>query len=314
MKKIIFLFVAIFSFIACNNDENDSPNLSFNSNKDVSIVNGILKFKNQEVFDSIKDAYLNGNEKSVLSDLKLLGHVSISDILFEADKELEQICETSEEQDFKIKYADFKAKYSEKFIFNLDEEDLSPYIPYVNSIEQFFANCDGKYMIGEKVIKADAYSDYAELKQDKYSSPIMSRAVSEEGNSLNHAWSHQSKRKVSLYLTIEGSAVWAEFKSQKKNVFGWVRYSTVYHGKFKLDGGFVHYYNTPNGLAKDDQNNREWQWNFGEQGGTYKCIIGHVNYNSGPVRCPYRTSGWIECWSRGVSYEDRGRSRVDLCN
>lgn len=245
---------------------------------------------------------------------KKIGFKSIDQVLADADQELEVISNLEKKEEFELQYSKFKEKHNRIFIFNdLDNTDLSPYSAFIDPKQELFANSDGYFYIHDKRVIAEKYKSLSE--KNANSTYVSLRGVSFENNSTNYAWSHQSKRKVGLYISIDGNAIWTRFTSQKKNFWGWNRYSTVYEAAFKLNGGFHHYYTTPTGVRYVDRNNMWFQISTGEQSGNYSMVLGHLHTeNPIPSACRFKTEGNMEIWSRGVSYNDRGFAKVSLCN
>jgi hypothetical protein len=180
-------------------------------------------------------------------------------------------------------------------MFNeVDHEDLCAYSKIINVENRYFANKDGLFYIGDSLVVSPTFNNVAEyLNLEISTRGSTSSLVGEK----NHAWSHQSDRKVGLYISINGERINVNFTSQKKGIFGWVRYDTKYYAKFKLDGGFQFsesaYYGYP--FEKYiNKNNVEFQIDTKELDGNVTVYLGKVDYRSGPVTYRYATSGYME--------------------
>jgi hypothetical protein len=309
MKKntiysVIYL-CALSLFFACNNELAVINNDDLSSVNKVEVVNGILKFENQEAFDSIvvRLAVMGSVERN--SFYESLKFKPISETLGEADKELEVLTELSTFEEFSPQYELFKQKYKNIFLFNnTDIEDLSPYAGFINPFEKLVVNTEGYYFVGDTKIIASKFSSYSDMMLATI--PITTRSeISDYSYPANHAFSRLSDRKVGLYIRKgflvynKGTEVFVNFTSQKKGIFGWVRYKTEYHGRFIFDKNFTQ--SNPTMFR-----GVEWfQIFLHETSGNIECFLGYYD-GSGTL------TGKMECWSRGVSYADRGKSIIDL--
>ena len=252
---------------------------------------------------------------------------SILSLLTKADLELDQLCETSStEEEFRSKYETYKDKYDEFFMFNdQDAEDLSAYSKLKNPMDDNIANCKGEYMIGDSLVQSKVFDNFSEFDSSNQISlyGVESTTVF---NSTNHAWSHTDDRKVGCYIDMatpsNGIAqINVRFTAQKKYIFGWKRYSTVYFAKFWLNGsgnGFEFYQSTylSNFVGQEKYVNKDgeiFEIETVELGGNTTLNFGRVTGTKGLMDSDnYYCSGDMYVWSRGVAKENKGGSRVDI--
>lgn len=305
MKKNIVKFFIAFAlplFFACNNDNDLLKNDSQNENNDIQVVNGVLKFQSQAVYDSIatKLSEMSLQERDLF--YKGLGFEPISSLLSKADEELEQVVNVRTVEEFNSNYAEFKNKYGDIFLFNdQDKEDLSPYSKFVSLNHELVTSDKGYFYIGDAKIVPESYQTFSEKMED--SEYVSLRASSHHfwDDTPNHAWAHTSSRKVGLYLSMDrtvtntrtGHPINVTFTSQKKNVFGWVRYSTIYYANFYFDADvtFMNGYNY--GYYTSGK----------EKSGSYSFTLAYAKNNIG---------GIMECWSRGVEEKLKGSATINL--
>lgn len=318
MKKLfstLALALCLGAFVSCTNDEHEMNMVKpTNTNSEIEVINGgtMIKFRDMNAYEK---ALLKISAMSALERTNYLDSLSFRPqvmIMKEADGELENICnKVTDRTSFDVQYNKYKQKYGQMFMFNeADPSDLSPYSRLCSPVDEHFVNAEGKFMIGDSLVKSRMYRDFEEREQDFVMATTRDASTLE---SVNNAYSRQSKRKVGLQLTATGSdlpgktLIHATFTSQKKGVFGWVRYSTNYHVDFNIyganfefaQGGFLGY--GPVYVPQDG-------YNFGfaiELDGHQTKILGR---KSNGANC----LGSFEVWSRGVPYEQRGVSSVNL--
>lgn len=327
MREKIVLLLSLFvlttiTFTGCNSEiDSLSPEASVNfDDSDIKIVqNRLLQFKDMETYKKVLDSFSTMTTQERLAFLDSLSFESQLSLMTKADLELDEMCDlASDEKEFYTQYADYKQKYKDVFMFNdIENDDLSPYSRLINLEHEFFANADGNFMIGDSVVHAPKFQSYKDFAQKN----IITRAASNFGTEVNHAWSHTKDRKVGLYLSMDKSgAIFARFTAQKKYIFGWKRYSTMYSAKFRLRGfggdqkfSFLEsaYTGGPTKwVMKDDV---EFTITTKELGGNVTVTLGGVSPAlSVPWSVMYGCNGKIEIWSRGISYENRGKANVGL--
>lgn len=288
--------------IACNSDEELNIDYSSNESKEIEVVNGILKFQDQAVYDSIanKLACMNIEERNIF--YKNIGFEPIANLLSKADDELEYISNLQSLEEFEPQYSAFKERYKDVFIFNdQDEEDLSPYTAYSSLRQELVVNQEGFFYIGNEKIVADKYSTFSDKMEE--SNFIALRSASNY-NEENHAWSHTSSRKVGLYIRMDksvtnttyGHPIDITFTSQKKGVFGWVRYKTIYYAYFYLTFPAGYRYTFMGSYSNG------YYSSGGEKDGNYTFTLAYA----------WAVWGSMECWSRGVEESVRGKAEVYL--
>ena len=318
MKKLfstLTLIVCLGLFISCTNDEQEMDMFKpANTDSEIEVINGgtMLKFKDISAY---QNALLKVSAMSTQERINYLDSLSFKPqvmIMKEADGELENICNmTADRTSFDALYQKYKQKYSQMFMFNeSDPSDLSPYSKLFCPVDEYFVNAEGQFMIGDSLVNSKMYRDFEELEQQFI---MVSTRDASTITSVNNAYSRQSKRKVGLQLTTGGSDapgktyIHATFTSQKKGAFGWVRYSTNYHVEFFIyganfefaQGGFQGF--GPVYVPQDG-----YRFGFAiELGGNETKILGRKSIGA-------KCLGDFEVWSRGVPYEQRGISSVNL--
>lgn len=297
----ILIFCALPLFFACNNDNELLSNDIQNEKNDVQVVDGVLKFKNQAVYDSIvtKLSSMNLQERDLF--YKEIGFEPITSLLTKADEELEQVVNVRTVEEFNVNYSEFKKKYENVFLFNdQDQEDLSPYTGFMSIHHELVTNAKGYFCIGNDKIVPEQYKSFSD-KIENAEFITLRNSSSNWMSAVNHAWSHLDSRKVGLYISMDrsvtnslyGHPINVTFTSQKKNIFGWVRYSTVYEANFYIYG-----------ISKYMSNYSYGHYTSGsEKSGTYSFTLGYADED---------VTGTIECWSRGVSKGLRGSASVNL--
>lgn len=315
MKNIILkylFFFCVITFFSCENVEEFPKDVL--PNQDVEVVNGkIIRFKNNDVYYAVLDRLMRSSEIERMAYLDSLQFESQFVLLKKADEELENICQSDNKQIFIQRYREFKKKIGNDFMFNnIDQEDLSPYCKLVNSENELFANNESEFLIGDSLVKCKQFDDFAgffENQSVRTKSPTL-------GTDPNHAGAEKDKRKVGLYMSLsKDGTVYSRFTAQKKNLFGWVRYSTVYYAKFYLAGPLLFFECREFGYANERYVHKlDFEITTIELGGNTTVKFGTIGDGSSslpPVALPSLT-GNIEIWSRGISYEDRGIGRVNL--
>lgn len=316
-----FYLVAL-SFIAmsCSNEIDNSVNLDLLATKSIVVEHGIqvvnngktLKFENQEIFDEYvyKMRMSSDNDRLALTDS--LGFDSLFKIRCQADKELDEIVDASLSKDiFDRLYNKYKIKYSSIFHFNDPEsEELFAYSLLEDSYAEYYTGIGGNVIVGDKEIVIKKTSSIELYKRERKEIDITSFMSQIPENDLVVK---VGKRKVGLHM----SGTWlqkagdpsrrfyidANFTAQKKNLFGWVRYSTVYFGTFSL-GAFTYQYRLPNGNwgATTIERGDKFTVSTGkEESGNYVWCLG---YGEG--------QGNAKFWSRGVSEADAGYMNVNI--
>ncbi len=274
--------------MACNSDESIITDIAPKEYSKVEVIDGVLKFQDQAIYDSIVNELASMDIEERDAFYEELGFNPIANTLSEADDELEQMSNLQNIGEFKAQYSSFKDKYKDVFLFNdQDEEDLSPYISFVDFHHELVSNTEGYFYIGENKVEAPKYSTYSEKFEDTEFVSLRSSGY------LNHAYAHTSKRKVGLYIfrtknrSGQKTQINITFTAQKKNFFGWVRYKTVYYATLKLE---AHSYYMQ--IDYTDERFCGGVYSTGSaKSGRYTVLVG---------TCSYPVYGWMECWSRGV--------------
>lgn len=102
------------------------------------------------------------------------------------------------------------------------------------------------------------------------------------------------------------------FTCQKKSMFGWVRYSTIYEAKFVI-GNFVQVVKIPmiDGRPPQylhtDRGGKEFKYTSKEEDGNYTFDLGFIKGDK-----PWHAIGKATVWSRGVSETNAGKCKIDI--
>lgn len=323
MKVFNSLFAVLLLLIICTSctdivDSKIVANEAFIQIEDVVVVsspkktksdainNLILKFKNEAIFKSITNRLDNARTSERIAFADSLGFVSLAKLMKEADVELEKLSEsTTDETVFRAAYKLYKQKYS-MFLFNdADTSDLSPYFSLKNDLVANYVNTSGEFMIGDELVQCSQLNTYEEKSNLRTMSVYADLPV-------NDVVGEVSKRKVGLHMNLDNYRVITNFTSQKKGIFGWVRYSTVYYAKFFLSNfSRVIYVPMTGGVPGHniaiDKNNQWFDYASAEEDGNYTFTLGDVSGASN-----WKTTGYADVWSRGVPKDNAGKMRVNL--
>jgi hypothetical protein len=308
IKYVITIVVLFASILSCNDDLTSEKNI-VSEDKDIRIENGTLVFRNEVVYNDVKSRLNSMSITEQIAFFDSIGFKSQYYIMHEADKELEQLCNTSETiEEFKPKYGSYKQKYDGLFMFNDgDVEDLSPYYKLSQPRQELFANAAGLFVIGDSVVEGTKFASFYEYYL-KVTPVTLRSEVSTEATWTNHAWSHQSKRKVGFYVSINNvNVIHGQFTAQIKNIFGWVRYSPVYSFKIYVYEGSMDFFR--------EYSDRVVYWGRIMPGGFAEheiALSGNDTREIGIKQSPTKLKGRIEIWSSGVNFTDRGISYMYL--
>lgn len=311
LLKSLLLICAV-TFFSCDNMEDVAQNSDLSENSIEVLDNNIVRFKNSETYHSIVDRLMLLNEADRLNYMDSLGFNSQYVLLRKSDKELEDICEVVDPNLFSEKYGDFRKKYNDIFMFNdIDLEDLSAYSKIIDPAHELFSNNKGEFLIGDSLIKSKLFESFSDFSKDQL---VITKTDASDYNP-NHAGGKKDKRKVGLHMSLgSDGSVYSNFTAQKKNVFGWVRYSTVYLAKFNLFGPFVFRECREFGYANERYVHKlNFEVTTIELGGNTTVKLGTIGTATlpPPAALPSLT-GSMEIWSRGVPYENRGKGSIKL--
>lgn len=114
---------------------------------------------------------MSSEEKLALTDQ--LGFVSLQKLAEIADEELEKIAdEATDENDFRTKYAEYKAKYSPYLAFNkYDETDLSAYVPEGDNESSYLVGANHALLINQNVKTIDFTNEMNAVDKSLYATP-----------------------------------------------------------------------------------------------------------------------------------------------
>lgn len=202
--------------------------------------NYALKFASESDYEETLKRIESMDIDNRLAFADSLGLTSLRKLLAIADDELAEIDSTATDQaDFNTKYAQYKMKYANCFVFNnVDLTDISPYIPDGDNYASYLVGVNHSIVIGNKVTKI-AYSDqmsptdkalFANPKvNDKKEVNTRTSATEPEAkwdvNSFEDSYSADgNKYKVSFNIhqsTVERVVV--SLGAKKKGLFGYRR-------------------------------------------------------------------------------------------
>ena len=272
-------------------------------------VNGkVLKFEDLSSYNKNLEIINKMTHSERLEFYESIGFESIEYLLIKADLELDNIFSVGSLEEFNSEYSAFKKKHSDLFLFNsLEKDDRSPYSKIVHLEKEYIENKNGSFYIGDSLVQVEQHKSFVE----RYK--LLTRGSSTEAMPANHAWSHISERKVGVYSTLnEDGAVYMRFTAQKKYIFGWKRYSTMYNLDITLRGGDgtpFEYYKYGVYSSKEGQ---LLEIRTGELSGNSTMHFGRVGFREVPFNPWYSCTGTMAIWSRGVPYSNKGKARVDM--
>ena len=225
-KFILGILTITFVLTSCKNNEND---LNLQSDASIQNVGGILKFKNQEVFNATMDSLntIDADKQTVL--LSSYGVKSYKNLKAEANKELDQIIDTvSSKAIFESVYKGYISKYQSQFLFSgTSSEYISPISKLVDARLEKIVNSAGEYMIGDKVIKAAMYTDINEFNSKNKTiafdlkPQLDGMAKVTTSPNLNVGDIRTSKRKAFVTIYLESINLSAVFTAQDKTWLGY---------------------------------------------------------------------------------------------
>lgn len=253
MKKVFYLVASLaLLFSSCTQEEYCT--LESNSSMSVQVVNvegeqilPIIRYSSgvQDVssmalqFASENDFYkVLGEIKAMsheerLSFTERLGFVSLENLYEIADDELDSIADIAiSEDDFRLKYTDYKNKYNKVFVFNeAQPSDLSPYIPASDSDDDlaYIVGMNNKFVIGNEVRYVDFENklriedEYIYNKLlDKYS--VETRAAGTFSNAfITIVGDRKTIFDSNVQASGSGHIIRYHFGAQKKKWYGWKR-------------------------------------------------------------------------------------------
>lgn len=167
-------------------------------------------------------------------------------------------------------------------------------------------------VIGNKEISNKYIQSIQSYNSNMYSIPVNDHGVKHNDRKVGlHMSGSYTKDNLNQY-GISRYFVYANFTAQKKNLFGWVRYSTIYNAIFNL-GSFYTRAADPKGYSQDILVNGTFYVNTpytdrvqiltGEQSGNWTMCLGYTNTGS-------LCKGDVKFWSRGVAEENAGYMNV----
>lgn len=332
MKSLFFWGAMLFAIFlqSCSNeldvvDSSSTRDLRNNyviSDEVVVVNNGeTLQFRDQAAFERIKSKLMFASDQERLAFADSLGFQSLFTILNKADQELDKIVnECSSVEEFSTLYNQYKSKYASLFAFNTpDSEELFPYLLLEDPIEAYYTGVGKNVIVGNREISNEYVSSVQSYNQTAHN------IVLAEETAVNDGGVRYDKRKVGLHMrgshekdnldpygVIYRDFVYANFTAQKKNMFGWVRYSTEYNAIFNLGDFYVRAL-TPQNYLQDIHVNGVFYFNTeyrdhvrianGEQSGNWTVCLG---YSNGICK------GNVKFWSRGIAEEHAAYMNVYL--
>ncbi len=113
----------------------------------------VLQFKDEVTFNMFVKKLEGMSENERIAYMKNLGFVSAEQTLKMADEELERIFDYDNEDIFKDSLADYRKRYQNILAFDTsDVYDVTPYLPFNDSIMKLVGNIKGFVVIGNNLI------------------------------------------------------------------------------------------------------------------------------------------------------------------
>lgn len=185
----------------------------------------VLQFKDRAAFDILVKKLEGMSENERLVYMKNLGFVSAEQTLKTADEELEKIFDYENEETFKGALADYRKRYQNILAFDAsDVYDVTPYLPFNDSIMKLVGNIKGFVVIGNRLIGpkentpdfSESYSSILEVKSRvTRPMPIEPGFRSFQGASLTIK-NGKYKSTMTLGRIVNGNSFAIEFVTKKR--------------------------------------------------------------------------------------------------
>lgn len=324
MKKLLLSILSI-TFMACSNDSTNSfSDVLESSSPDISVVavsgNKIstittrtdlqnaqlaLKFKNRAVLEKFKEELDVKSDAEKIERISKFGITTLHDIAKIADEELEEIdIKASSKEEFYLLYNQYTHKYKNILISNnLDETDLTLYVPDDENIESYISNINKVYVVGDAIIKANI--------KDELSDGVkrMTRAVFTNAQPVNYSvYSPKDGKRVYFHAYMRNIRMFVQMYCKKK----------MWYGGWKNDPGRSYYF-TPS------LNNITYlsQGPHGQEFVTSplpryihdKNVKDGFNYILGKMNSNRAITGEIQAWTdMTTEYDAQGRPITEIIN
>jgi len=300
-KYILGILAFTFMLTGCSKNE-DALSLTQNV-EDIQNVGGILKFKNQAVFEATIDSLKKMDTQKQIEFLAVYNLKSYNDKLKEANSELDQLVNsTTDKTTFDTLYENYKMKYQNTFLFyDISTKFISPVSKLKDSFLKRLVNSSGEYMIGNQIIKAPTYSDIIEYNALNktfvldFNEPTIGTQKITASPTDNYGYVKTSKRKaiVRFGLTSSGELL-ANFSGQIKTWLYWTSYDTIYYLDFSINKPFF-----LNSQGAAQPANSPFMFTTPVESSNIDVTLGYISGTdfSG-------VTGVFQMWSRGIDKTD----------
>lgn len=285
---------------------------------DIAVINNgqTLQFRNEEVFSKTLEKLRYATDQERLEFADSLGFQSLFALQTEADRELEYLTEhCASYEEFASAYAAYKDKYAGLFEFNTPQsEELFPYLLLKDPIEAYYTGRGKKVVVGDREISSEYLPSVQLYTANTYSIPLNEHNVRHDKRKVGLHMSGAYAKDENSELGLRRYFVYANFTAQKKNMFGWVRYSTVYNARFDNLQNFVLRIRDRAGNPQDIPVGVFYINTFytdhiqiltGEQSGNWTLAIGYTDQGT-------RFQGNVKFWSRGIPEDKAGFMNIDV--
>lgn len=327
MKKYQIGFYALCALFvqACSNDLEISrePVVTKSASNyvmqdDITVIdNGkTLLFRNEEVFSKTIEKLRYATDKERLAFADSLGFQSLFALQSEADRELEYLTENcTSYEEFVSAYEAYKNKYADLFEFNTPQsEELFPYLLLKDPLEAYYTGRGKNVVVGDREILNEYLPSIRLYNATTYSIPVNEHNVKYNNRKVGLHMSAARNKDEQYEWGVYRNFIYANFTAQKKNVFGWVRYSTVYNAIFNNLENFILRRRDGAGNPSDIEVGIFYvntfytdhiQLSTGEQSGNWTIALGYTREGS-------LFKGNVKFWSRGVPEDQAGFMNIYL--
>jgi hypothetical protein len=232
MKNILYALLIVCIFVAsCNSDETYEETKITRTALDCleEKAEGVLSFDSQKQYDELLDSLKDLSHSELLAwESKQPNFTSLYRLRSEALEAIYKVKNIDE-------YNALVNKYSPYLLFNEnDEEDFTAYLPVMDVLQSITLNKNGEVLIAGAIVNKKDFNTYAERqKAIEYTFP-QTRATIEDG--VNRVYVKRKNRKFTATMSTTNQAQCMQVNAQKKMLWGWVEYTTVYRWRFTPTG------------------------------------------------------------------------------
>lgn len=286
--------------------------------EDIAVINDgkTLQFRSEEIFSKTLEKLRYATDKERLAFADSLGFQSLFALQNEADRELEYLTENcTSHEEFASAYTAYKSKYASLFEFNTPQsEELFPYLLLKDPIEAYYTGRGKNVRVGNREIINEYLPSIRSYNASTYSIPVNEHNVRHDKRKVGLHMSSTRAKDEQYEWGVYRNFICANFTAQKKNVFGWVRYSTVYNAVFNNLENFILRTRDRAGNPQDIKVGVFYVNTFytdhiqlltGEQSGNWTIAIGYTETGN-------HFQGNVKFWSRGIPEENAGFMNIYL--